>query len=1360
MKPKRRILVPVLFVGTGLYLSASGAEITKLQNTNQLDNGASWSGGVVPGASDVMLWNATYTTPGATGTLAAIGSNLSVAGIKVTDVGGTRNAATTMVGYQNTGSAILTIGSGGIDLSVATQAFYAGSRITIGANQTWNIGNANTNASPQGFNNNEDLGFQAPAAGAAFEFGGKKVTTTGVGQISVTSGYTMSNGTLEVGNNLFVIQGGTNRLTTVNNTLGITVNTGSALRLQSNSGAITCNAPITVNGALNLLSNNGTQAVSVTGPITLATGSTLNVAHTQAGPVTISGAVSASGAVTLTDSGGSTRVTEYTGNITTSGTITYANTATVTGTLTNWKGNNFGITGTVAVNGASGTRALRLGSATAGSAAATWNVASGNTLQIDGVSVDLGVLTGSGTVTNSSTTAAATINVGSGLFSGVISDGTMATNVTKTGTGTLTLTGANAYTGATAVNQGKLYVSTSTTGASAVTIADGSTFGVNLSAASDDTPLASLTAGSATGCTFAINNGVFANPTTAPVAIAGALTVNAPTTVELLGSGFTAGTFPLISVGSIGGTAGFAGLTLILPPHVAGSLVNNTSVETGSGTLDVNITSVEGIRWNGGVNQDWDIDPVGDGSAGTLNWKTTVTNADSRFLQGAGGTDSALFDDLAAGTGDVTVNLTTTLTPVTMMVNNGTRNYKFAGSGALSGQCSLVKDGAADLMLANTTGNSYTGGTTITAGSLTLGDGTTAGAGVVAGNIANEGTLVFNRPDDHDFSNVLSGSGSLAKNQANTVTFTTTPAITGGIAINGGKLKFANGGTLTGVVSGTGQLEASAGTLTLAGAGSNTLSGDTILSGGVLKLQKDIGASAVGGNVYVTGAGNLQILNNEQIPDTADLHILGTSGDPIVNSTGSETIHNVLVNTSNGTTGQLVMKNTFTVTGTATLQSGIMGAGSGSIANLNAVVISSPLNTILRVAGNSAATTMNIGAGGVTAVGGDWQIKFGTTDNSAIVNLGGDVTTTGDFIITNGGYTGANLNVINLTGTRAFNIGAGTTTTVAPDFADDPALTADTEDTFTGNLVKSGDGKLVLNASCTLGHTGATTVSAGTLVLNGSAPNSAPTVSSGATLGGTGTITAAFTLPAGAIVSPGNGNAGTLNFGGDITLDAGSNYAADITGAGVCDKLATATGTLAANGAIKVTLTGYAPVANDVFDLADAAGLTGTPSFDFSAAVLPSGLGWDTTQFATDGTIRVKQLGYEAFAAVIPNPDDRDPMDDPDGDGIPNVLEYALGGDPVTASTAVLPKSSINAEGKLVLTFGRRDVSETDTTQTIEIGTDLASWPTVVPITPTGTLPAGVTVDVQENGESDDLITVTIDKGSDAVKFARFKAVK
>lgn len=1334
--------------------------ITKAANANALNLGTSWVGGVVPGPSDLMLWDSTYTAVAQT-SLPLISADMSVDGILVTNPGGAANTANVIAGarWDNT-TRKLTIGASGVAMSAATKAIRFDTSVFLGANQTWNIANANTAANPAGLNNGEDLSFVAPGL-TDFDLNGKTLTVTGAGQVTLSSGYTVTNGTLKVENNLFVIQGGTSRLTTIASSLSTTVAAGSQLRLQSNSGAITSASPITTTGTLRLLNNNAGQPVTQSGALTMNAGSILETSMAQAGVITISGEIAASGAFTWNTTGTLAHANGIacTGNLTGSGNILYQHTNSAATSAVRLSGNNSAYAGMFTINGATGTRALRLSSATAGSAAATWNVAANNVLQVDGVSVQLGTLTGAGSVTNSHATNAATINVGSGLFSGVISNGAAATGLTKTGAGTLTLSGVDTYTGATTVSAGTLGISTLGTGATPVTIADGASLRLDVAAQDSQRTLPSVTMGATTGASLLYNFGSLGNPTLAPL-VATALNVDAASTIELIGRNLAPGTFPVVSYGAMGGSLGYSGLTLKLPPRVSGSMANNTT----NSTIDVTITAVEGIRWKGSVDNNWDVDPTGAGAVGTPNWQTTVTNATTRFLQGSAGTDAALFDDNAAGTGAVTVNLTTAHSPTALVFNNSTRDYTLQGSGSLTGVTALEKNGAASLQLSNTIANTFTGGTELNEGTLILGDGVTPGAGVIIGAIDNllGTTLVLNRPDDHSFTNTLTGVGLLKKNSANTLTLPSAFVYDGDVELVAGNTIFSNGGELRGKLAGDGDIVVSTGVLRMSGSSAlaNTHTGDITLPGtSVLRLEKDADTQAVGGNVYVTGSANGQLLaiGNNQFSSNATLHFLGSSGDPMVGSTGSVTVKDVVLNTNNGVAGQLVMKAVFNILGKATVQSGIFGAGSGTIATVNEINIVNPVGTIVRVAGNSAATTMNIGAGGLTAAGGEMQVKFNTSDMDAIVNLGGNVTTTGNFIISNGGYTGANRNVLNLTGTRTFSIAENTTTSVSPDFADDATLTADLEDSFTGNLVKDGAGKLVLNSLCNVGHSGTTSVLAGSLIVNGTMPIQAPTLAAGALLGGNGTITAATTIPSGATISPGDGTAATLNFISDVTLASGSTYAVDITGASAVDRISAPAATLSAGGTIAVTLTAFVPVADQVFDIADANSITGTPTFDFTAATLSSGLAWDTTAFTTDGTIKVVSVatGYDVFAQSITNPDDRDPLDDADRDGISNLLEYVLGGVPSVASQTILPNSSVSAT-ELVFSFKRSDASEVDTTQVVEVSSDLSNWSTVIPVTAA----SGGNVTVVENGAADDDVTITIAKGANTELFAHLKVTK
>jgi alpha-tubulin suppressor-like RCC1 family protein len=66
------------------------------------------------------------------------------------------------------------------------------------------------------------------------------------------------------------------------------------------------------------------------------------------------------------------------------------------------------------------------------------------------------------------------------------------------------------------------------------------------------------------------------------------------------------------------------------------------------------------------------------------------------------------------------------------------------------------------------------------------------------------------------------------------------------------------------------------------------------------------------------------------------------------------------------------------------------------------------------------------------------------------------------------------------------------------------------------------------------------------------------------------------------------------------------------------------------------------------------------------------------------------------------------PTADPDGDGLPNQLEYALGGDPWVAQAGIQPVVAIS-EGALTLSYTRRkDVG--DLTYTIEVSANLTTW--------------------------------------------------
>ncbi|WP_192980420.1 Ig-like domain-containing protein [Pseudomonas sp. EggHat1] len=164
--------------------------------------------------------------------------------------------------------------------------------------------------------------------------------------------------------------------------------------------------------------------------------------------------------------------------------------------------------------------------------------------------------------------------------------------------------------------------------------------------------------------------------------------------------------------------------------------------------------------------------------------------------------------------------------------------------------------------------------------------------------------------------------------------------------------------------------------------------------------------------------------------------------------------------------------------------------------------------------------------------------------------------------------------------TQVFNVGSGYSATISSVIAG------------TGALTKAGAGELTLSNSNT--NAGTTTVSAGTLVVDGST-SSATTVGTGATLAGSGTLGGDVTVQNGGTLSPGNSGAGTLTVNGNLTLDFGSTLALNINGtsAGTGHDQIVVNGVVDVSGATLAVNHGYAASSGDSYtvivnDAADA----------------------------------------------------------------------------------------------------------------------------------------------------------------------------
>jgi fibronectin-binding autotransporter adhesin len=216
------------------------------------------------------------------------------------------------------------------------------------------------------------------------------------------------------------------------------------------------------------------------------------------------------------------------------------------------------------------------------------------------------------------------------------------------------------------------------------------------------------------------------------------------------------------------------------------------------------------------------------------------------------------------------------------------------------------------------------------------------------------------------------------------------------------------------------------------------------------------------------------------------------------------------------------------------------------------------------------------------------------------------------------------------------------------------------------SLVKTGSGTQVLaGASST---SGSTTVNGGTLRVNnttGSGTGSgAVTADSGGTLGGSGSIAGAVTINGGASLAPGDGGAGTLATG---ALTLAGTYQCQLDGA-VCDRVAV-TGNLTLSGATLAVSTLNPPAVGPI----TIATFTGVRSGTFASV----SAGY-TVDYSVPNEIRLVASSGQSFASWAAgfglSGQAAQPEEDPDFDGIANLVEFVLGGNPANVpDSALLP---------------------------------------------------------------------------------------
>jgi hypothetical protein len=111
---------------------------------------------------------------------------------------------------------------------------------------------------------------------------------------------------------------------------------------------------------------------------------------------------------------------------------------------------------------------------------------------------------------------------------------------------------------------------------------------------------------------------------------------------------------------------------------------------------------------------------------------------------------------------------------------------------------------------------------------------------------------------------------------------------------------------------------------------------------------------------------------------------------------------------------------------------------------------------------------------------------------------------------------------------------------------------------------------------------------------------------------------------------------------------------------------------------------------------------------------------------------------------------DRAPDADPEHDGIPNLVEYVIGGNPNLSDPDKLPHAEASG-GNLVLTFDRPD-DVSGVAIRFEAGITLTNWPDVFTV---GSSPE-ITID--PNGTDSDTITLTLPTAGKPIRFVRLAA--
>ena len=630
------------------------------------------------------------------------------------------------------------------------------------------------------------------------------------------------------------------------------------------------------NGAGSLTIGNGTnngsvQALSAAGDLTVNTvgGSTVTINSTIAdnststltkmgtGTLVLSGTNTYAGGTTILNNGGTLRITNPAALGT--GPVTIGTSGTFTGTLelaltgTNSIANTFndfssanGLTGTPPgvpqILNTSGDNTITSNLTIATTGGNGLNVASNG-----------GLLTLSGTITHTiaSNRTLTLGGSGNGLVSGPITAGPSTFPLTKTGSGTWTLAGANTYVGTTTIAGGTLKFGASNVipDASAVVIGSAATAGtLDINGFSDQLgngpATAMLTLGSSSSTVAGLVNQVInSGSPSAVLSVDGGVTSNAGP------AGFYNGKALISANIQMGVTSGvtrnftvFDSLDAPVDMEVTG-VVSGTNIvgKEGTGTLflnnDANTFSAQFILNNGklqvtkladagstssiGTGAGSSVVRLGDTQNPTLEYVGTTDSSTNRKIQigttSGGGTAATILNN---GAGKLTFseptgfNNTNVATIARTLILGGSNTLDNTISGAIvnntgvGGTISITKQDAGKWILGGS--NAYTGATAINGGTLVITGATQAtsaitfGGGVLGLDIASPVTAASATVDFTGQSVLVTGSPTLSSYTLLTASsITGTPTLASPVpgytlAVEGNALKLNSTGALTG----------------------------------------------------------------------------------------------------------------------------------------------------------------------------------------------------------------------------------------------------------------------------------------------------------------------------------------------------------------------------------------------------------------------------------------------------------------------------------------------------------------------------------------------------------------------------------